>query len=105
MDYKIYKQDSYWVIESERAISIEDWCYDVTTDTFVIAVKHNKGGDYVVINREFEIVQTITEEQGLNRKFVLAPDESSKYIKWENQVNQKRCVRLVLNLSFLCADW
>lgn len=76
MDYKIYKQDSYWVIESERAIFIEDCCYDVTTDTFVIAVKHNKGGDYVGINREFEIVQTIAEEQGLNRKFVLAPDKS-----------------------------
>ncbi len=76
MNYKINKQASHWEIEAEKTISIEDCCYDVTTDTFVIAVKHNRGGDYIVLNREHEIVRTVSENQGLNRKFVLAPDKS-----------------------------
>ena len=76
MNYKINKQASYWEIEAEKTISIEDCCYDVTTDTFVIAVKHNRGGDYIVLNRAHKIVRTVSEGQGLNRKFVLAPDKS-----------------------------
>ncbi|MBR4085900.1 MAG: hypothetical protein IKK33_16625 [Lachnospiraceae bacterium] len=51
MNYKMNKQDSYWEIEAEKPISIEDCCHDVTTDTFVIAVKHNKDGGYC--DREF----------------------------------------------------
>ena len=39
-------------------------------------MKHNRGGDYVVLNREHEIVQIVSEDQGLNQKFVLAPDKS-----------------------------
>lgn len=76
MNYKINKQGTYWEIEGEKTISIGDCCYDITTDTFVIAVKHNRGGDYVVLNREHEIVQIVSEDQGLNQKFVLAPDKS-----------------------------
>lgn len=76
MNYKINKQDTYWEIEAEKVISIEDCCYDTTTDTFVIAVKHNKGGDYIVMNREYKILRTVSEHQGLNRKFILAPDKS-----------------------------
>lgn len=76
MNYKINEQASYWEIEAEKTISIQDCCYDVTTDTFVIAVKHNRGGDYVVLNREHEIVQIVSEDQGLNQNFVLAPDKS-----------------------------
>ena len=41
MNYKIKQKDAYWEMETEKAISIEDCCYDITTDTFVIAVKHN----------------------------------------------------------------
>ncbi len=76
MNYKINKQPAYWEIEAKKTISIEDCCYDVTTDTFVIAVKHNKGGDYIVLNREHKIVRIVSEGQGINRKFVLAPDKS-----------------------------
>jgi len=76
MNYKINKQPAYWEIEAGKEISIEDCCYDVTTDTFVIAVKHNRGGDYIVLNREHKIVRIVSEGQGLNRKFVLAPDKS-----------------------------
>lgn len=43
MKYKINKHPAYWEIEAEKTISIEDCCYDVTTDTFVIAAKHNRG--------------------------------------------------------------
>lgn len=76
MNYKINEQASYWEIEAEKTISIQDCCYDVTTDTFVIAVKHNRGSDYVVLNREHEIVQIVSEDQGLNQNFVLAPNKS-----------------------------
>ena len=76
MNYKINEQASYWEIEAEKTIAIQDCCYDVTTDTFVIAVKHNRGGDYVVLNREHEIIQIVSEDQGLNQNFVLAPDKS-----------------------------
>lgn len=76
MKYKINKQDIYWEIEAEQVISIEDCCYDATTDTFVIAVKHNKGGDYIVTSSEHKILQTLSEHQGVNRKFILAPDKS-----------------------------
>ena len=76
MNYKINKQDTYWEIEAEKVISIEDCCYDVTTNTYVIASKHNKGGDYIIINSEHEILQIVSENQGLNRKFILAPDKS-----------------------------
>lgn len=54
MNYKINKRDTYWEIEAEKVISIEDCCYDATTDTFVIAVNHNKGGDYIVMNHEYQ---------------------------------------------------
>ena len=76
MNYKMSQQTPYWEIEAEKTISIQDCCYDATTDTFVIAVKHNRGGDYIVLNREHEIIQTVSEDQGVNLKFVLAPDKS-----------------------------
>lgn len=76
MNYKINEQASYWEIEAETKISIQDYCYDITTDTFVIAVKHNRGVDYLVINRSHEIVQIVAEDQGTNQNFILAPDKS-----------------------------
>lgn len=76
MNYKINRYESYWEIEAEKVISIKDCCYDVINDNFVIAVECNKDRDYIVINREQEIVRTLSEKQGMNRKFVLSPDKS-----------------------------
>lgn len=96
MSYKINKQDTYWEIEAQKVVSIEDCCYDATTDTFVIAVKHNKGGDYIIMNREYKILRTISEHQGLNRKFTLAPDKSV-WIRM-SAINTKKDGEVVLPL-------
>jgi len=76
MAYKINEQASYWEIEAEKTVSVQDCCYDAAMDTFVIAVKYDGGSDYVVINREHEIVRVVPEEQGMNQDFVFAPDKS-----------------------------
>lgn len=80
MNYTVKEHNSCLKICAERPIQIEDCCYDETKDSFVIAVKHYRGQnyfvDYIVCNREWQIVKKLTETQGVNPRFVLAPDKS-----------------------------
>lgn len=79
MNYTINEQNGYWEISTEKPVAIEDCCYDETQEEYVIAVKYYKGRDYsveyIVVNREHKIVKVLSENQGVNPKFVLAPDK------------------------------
>ena len=80
MNYTVKEHNGCLKICAEQPIQIEDCCYDETKDSFVIAVKHYRGQnyfvDYIVCNREWQIVKKLTETQGVNPRFVLAPDKS-----------------------------
>ncbi len=80
MNYTIKQHNNCLKICAELPIQIEDCCYDETRDNFVIAVKYYRGQnyfvDYIVCNREWQIVKKLTETQGVNPRFVLTPDKS-----------------------------
>ena len=80
MKYTMNEQNGYLEIICEKPVEIQDCCYDEKRDEYVIAVKHYKGKnysvEYIVVNREGKNVKNLLEKQGVNPRFVLAPDKS-----------------------------
>lgn len=80
MNYTIKQHNNCRKISAEVPMQVEDCCYDETRDAFVIAVKYYRGRDYyvdyIVLNREWQIVKKLTETKGVNPRFVLAPEKS-----------------------------
>lgn len=69
------------IFDSDRVVSICDYCYDEINNNFIFAVKVCKENglydiDYLFLDEDFQIIDALTEEEGVNPNFIYGSDKS-----------------------------
>lgn len=79
--YQVKKENGAITVLANKPICVEDHFWDRMNEEWIFAVKCDDGQslyhiDYLFLNNNFELLNVLTEDKGVNPQFLTAPDNT-----------------------------